>query len=130
MKGNCVFSFSFLMTICVASVLFSCATKPPALSNNGKPFPITEYEKIAQREFDNKNYENAILAYNAIIENYPDNKKAVVWANYEIGFCHFLLKEYEEAERYFRIVINEYQEPAATKLAQDRIEEIGEKKKK
>lgn len=129
MKLNCFFSLSLFVTFCLASLLLSCATKPPVLYNNGKPLPITEYEKIAQREFDNKNYENAILAYNAIIENYRDNKKASVWAYYEIGFCHLVLKEYGEAEKYFRIVINEYQEPAATKLAQDRIEEIGDKKK-
>jgi len=118
------------MAFFLVLTFFSCATKPPVLYNNGNPLPITEYQKVAQKEFDDKNYENAILAYSAIIENYPDNIKAVVWAYYEIGFCYFVLKEYGEAEKYFRIVINEYEEPAAKKLARDRMNEIGEKKKK
>jgi TolA-binding protein len=115
-------------------LLASCATKMPALSTEeGAPLSITDYEKIAQTERDNRRYENAVRAYEALIANYPDNVQAVAWANYEIGFCYFVVKRYDEAEKYFRIVINEFQEPAARKLAQDmlaKIAKIVEEKKK
>ncbi len=111
-------------------ILASCATRQPVLYNDGNPLSITEYEKIAQNERDNNRYDNAIEAYNAIITNYQDNSKAAVWANYEIGFCYYVQKEYSEAEKYFRIVINEFLEPAAKRLAEDMIAKIFEAKKK
>jgi tetratricopeptide (TPR) repeat protein len=111
--------------------LVSCATKKVAFyKEDGSPLSITDYEKIAQTLRDDSKYERAIEAYEAIIANYPDNQKAVAWAYYEIAFCYFVLKEYSEAEKYFRIVINDYQEPAATKLAQDMLAKILEAKKK
>jgi TolA-binding protein len=118
--------YFFLLTeFTVCMIIFqACASKPPVLYQNGKPFAISEYEKIAQKEFDDKKFTNSIAAYEAIIKNYPENTKAIVWAHYEIGFCYLMQKKYEDAERYFRIVINDYQEPAARKLAEDRIAEI------
>ena len=123
----------FVFYICI--ILFvlniqSCASKPPVLYQAGKPLAIIEYEKIAQNEFDKKKYKNAIAAYDAIIKNYADNTRALVWAHYEIGFCYYVQKKYEMAEKYFRLVINDFQEPAARKLAQDRIASIVEAKKK
>jgi TolA-binding protein len=98
--------------------IVSCASKQPVLYNeDGSPLAITDYEKIAQKEFDERRYNNAIATYNAIISNYPDVKQSVAWAHYEIGFCYYVMEDYEQAEIYFRIVVNEYQDPAATKLA-------------
>ena len=91
---------------------------------------ITDYEKIAQKEFEERRIDNAIVTYTAIISNYPDNVKAVVWAHYEIGFCYLVQEEYDEAEFYFRIVINDYQDPAATLLAEKMIGEIVEERAK
>jgi TolA-binding protein len=109
--------------------LLSCATPKPVLYNDGKPLSITDYEKIAQAEYDKGRYENAIDAYNAIIKNYPENQKALAWAYYEIGFCYFVLKEYDNAEVNFRKVINEFQEPAAKKLSAEIMAKIEQEKK-
>ena len=112
-------------------LLLSCASKMPALyQEDGSPLLITDYEKIAQTEFDERRYDNAIAAYTAIIANYPDNLKALAWANYEIGFCYLVKEDYDEAEFYFRIVINEYQDPAATLLAENMIGKIVEEREK
>lgn len=108
---------------------FSCATKAPVLyREDGSPLTITDYEKIAQKEFDERRYDNAIAAYSAIISNYPDNAKALVWAHYEIGFCYFLKEDLDQAEFYFRIVSNEYQDPAATRLADMMMGKISEER--
>ena len=123
--------FFLLIVIILLLIIFqTCAIKAPVLYKNGKPLAISEYEKIAQKEFDDKKFMNSISAYEAIITNYPENTKAMVWAHYEIGFCYLMQKKYEDAERYFRVVINDFQEPAARKLAQDRIAEIVETKRK
>jgi TolA-binding protein len=121
-----------LLTLVLVSVLLSsCASKRLVLyREDGSPLSITDYEKIAQVERDNRRYENAIEAYTAIITNYSDNQNALAWSHFEVGFCYFTLKKYSEAEQYFRIVINEFQEPAAKKLAQDMLVKIGEINKK
>jgi TolA-binding protein len=117
--------------IIIIMTVLSCASKMPALyREDGSPLRITDYEKIGQKEFDESRYDNAITAYTAIISNYPDNAKALVWAHYEIGFCYFIKKDYDEAEFYFRIVINEYQDPAATLLAEKMIGKIGEERER
>jgi len=108
----------------------SCATKKPVLYQDSKPLTYYAYEKLAQKEFDAGRYENAIEVYQAIIDNYTDNNAYLVWAYYEIGFCYKKLKDYGNAELHFRKVINEFQEPAAKKLAQDMIAKIIEKKEK
>jgi len=122
---------TFVVAIILIGVfmLFSCVTKPPILYNNGKPLSIVEYQKIAQKEYENENYDNAILAYQAIIDNYPSNTKAITWANYEIGYCYYMKKNYEKAESYFRKVINDFNDPAAKKLSNEMLEKISEKKK-
>lgn len=102
----------------------SCSKKIPILYKDGNPLSISEYEKIAQKEFDAERYSNAIKAYEAIIKNYPENPKALAWANYEIGFLFYIQKDYEKAENYLRKVLNEYQEPAAKKLSEQLITRI------
>jgi TolA-binding protein len=107
----------------------SCASKAPLLyREDGSPLLITDYEKIAQKEFDERRYDNAIAAYTAIITNYPDNKTALAWAHYEIGFNYYMKGDLDQAEFYFRIVLNEYQEPAASTLAEMMIGKIVEER--
>lgn len=126
-----LFTCLYLTIIVTISYTFlSCATKMPALYKDGKPLTITEYDKIAQKEFDNDRFENAIAAYEALIINYPDKLRASVWAHYEIGFCYYVQEEYDKAEIYFRKVTNEFQEPAADKLARDMLAKIVEAKNK
>ncbi|UCB47071.1 MAG: tetratricopeptide repeat protein [Spirochaetota bacterium] len=118
----------FVLVQILSLVLLSCATPKPVLYNDGKPLTITDYEKLAQAEYDEDRYENAIEVYRSIIENYPDNQKALAWAYYEIGFCYFVLKDYDNAMVNFRKVLNEFQEPAAKKLAGQIIAEIEQEK--
>ncbi len=121
----------FLFLLVLGCFMISCATRMPALySDTGEPLTINVYEKIAQEEYDNERYDNAITAYEAILKHYPDNLRASAWANYEIGYSYFVQKEYDTAEIYFRKVLNEYQDPASKKLAQDMLNKIVEEKDK
>ena len=130
MRKN-LYTYIYLIIILTISYIFlSCASKMPALYKDGKPLTIIEYDKIAQKEFDNNRFDNAITAYEAIITNYPDKLRASTWAHYEIGFCYYVKEEYDKAEIYFRKVTNEFQEPAAKKLARDMLAKIVEAKNK
>ena len=119
-----------MVNIIILLIIPACATKAPVLYKNGKSLSIIDYQKIAQKEYEDGNYDNAILAYNAIIDNYTSNIKAVTWANYEIGYCYYMKKDYDKSEAYFRRVINEYSEPAAKKLSNEMLDKISEEKKK
>jgi len=122
--------FFLLLTSFFIFFLSSCAIKLPALYRDGQPLSIVEYEKIAQKEYENGRYENAIKVYQTIIDNYPAHESSVVWAYYEIGYCYYEQENYETAEKYFRKVINAYQEPATEKLAKMMLDKIAEQKKK
>jgi outer membrane protein assembly factor BamD (BamD/ComL family) len=122
-----------MVSLSILSLTLSCASKKPVLYENGEPLSITEYEKIAQKEFDQGRYDNAVEVYQAIITYHSENAKALAWAHYEIGFCHYMKDDYDQARKYFRIVVNEYREPAATKLAEqmlDRLIELENQKNK
>jgi outer membrane protein assembly factor BamD (BamD/ComL family) len=109
----------------------SCSTKMPAIyTEQGGVRSITDYEKMAQKEYDEGRYDNAIAVYTAILRHYPFNVEAVTWADYEIGYCHYRLKEYAQAKVYFRTVANEHQDPAARTLALQMLDRIGEIEKK
>jgi tetratricopeptide (TPR) repeat protein len=97
---------------------------------DGSPLSIVEYEKLAQKERDANRFENAIKAYEAIIEHYGDNAGAVLWATYEIGFCYYRLERYADAEVYFRKIVDESQDPTAKKLSQDMLKRIVDKTSK
>ena len=121
----------FPLLLVLVFFMLSCATRMPSLySDSGEPLTISEYDKIAQKEYDNERYDNAIAVYEAILKHYPDNVRASAWANYEIGYSYFAQKEYDTAEIYFRKVLNEYQDPASKKLAQDMLNKIVEEKDK
>jgi outer membrane protein assembly factor BamD (BamD/ComL family) len=121
----------FLPLIVLLLVLVSCSTRSPAIyTERGEVRSITDYEKMAQKEYDEDRFGNAIDVYTAILRHYPFNDEAVMWATYEIGYCYYRLKEYDRAEVYFRAVLNEYQDPAARSLAQQMLDKIGEQESK
>ena len=60
-------------------------------------------------------------------ENYA---KDVAWAYYEIGFCYYYQKKYEEALKYFDIVLNNFTVLPPKILAQKVMQDIYEEKPK
>ena len=76
--------------------------------NKGNVFSAEKLLLEGQRAYNKKDYELALRYYNAIIEYYPDDKKNVAWAYYEIGYVYYIQEDYEDAKNYFTIVINNY----------------------
>ena len=89
-------------------IQISCTSlKEVVVQENIAPQIISE---MAYEEFNNKNYKKAIKYYQVIIERFDrvNYAKEVAWAYYEIGFCYYYMKKYEDAILYFDIVLNEF----------------------
>lgn len=55
--------------------------------------------------------------YQALALKREKIEKDKAWAYYEIGFCYYYMEEYEDAIKYFDIVINQFSVPAPKTLA-------------
>ncbi|GAG66913.1 unnamed protein product, partial [marine sediment metagenome] len=53
------------------------------------------------------NYEQAILEFTKVIENYPESDYAAP-AQYYIGYSHYLTQDYSQAILEFHITIDNY----------------------
>ena len=120
----------FYFFVILVFLLSSCASADK-VSVEEEKYPKIIAEK-AYTEFGNKNYKNAIAYYQYIIDNFDrDNyAKDVAWAYYEIGFCYYYQNKYEEALKYFDIVINSFTVLPPRILAQKVMQDIYDKKPK
>lgn len=120
----------FYFFVILVFLLSSCASAVK-ISVEEEKYPKIIAEK-AYTEFGNKNYKNAIAYYQYIIDNFDrDNyAKDVAWAYYEIGFCYYYQNKYEEALKYFDIVINSFTVLPPRILAQKVMQDIYDKKPK
>ena len=57
---------------------------------------VDQYEQ-AYDQFENGNYQQALNAFAAMLQQAPDNEALI----YDIGLCHHYLKQYEQADYYF-----------------------------
>lgn len=121
---------SFVFFSVLVLLLNSCASSVK-ISIEEEQYPKIIAEK-AYSEFGNKNYKGAIAYYQYIIDNFDrDNyTKDIAWAYYEIGFCYYYQKKYNEALKYFDIVINNFTVLPPRILAQKVIQDIYDKKPK
>ena len=55
-----------------------------------------EYEQ-AYKLFDQSNYQQALIKFEALLEQAPNNAALI----YDIGLCHHYLKNYQQADFYF-----------------------------
>lgn len=86
----------------------------------------------ANEYFNRGQYANAIAAYQVIIDRFDsvEYEKDVAWAYYEIGFCYYYNKKYENAIDYFDIVLQDFTVAAPRVLASIVLEDIYELKPK
>ncbi len=82
----------------------------------------------ANEYFNRGQYANAIAAYQVIIDRFDSAtyEKDVAWAYYEIGFCYYYNKKYEDAIGYFDIVLQDFTVAAPRILASIVLEDIYE----
>ena len=120
----------FVFLVVLVFLLISCASAVKVSVEEGQ-YPRIIAEK-AYTEFGNKNYKNAIAYYQYIIDNFDRDSyvKDIAWAYYEIGFCYYYQNKYQDALKYFNIVINNFTVLPPRILAQKVMQDIYEKKHK
>lgn len=99
----------FLFISLFLILLFSCTSTEFSVkdSNNN----IYSAEKLlieGDKAYNNNNYEIALKYYEAVLKYYPDDVTNSAWATYQIGYVYYKMEKYEEAKKYFNIVIEKY----------------------
>ncbi len=86
----------------------------------------------ANEYFNRGDYNRAIASYQVIIDRFDSEmyEKDVAWAYYEIGFCYYYSKKYEDAIGYFDVVLRDFTTAAPRVLASIVLEDIYELKPK
>ncbi len=82
----------------------------------------------ANEYFEKRNYNMAIKTYQVIIDRFDpvEHESDVAWAYYEIGFCYYYKKKYQDAINYFNIVLQNFTTAAPRILASIVLEDIYE----
>jgi len=78
--------------------------------------PDLDERILAQRgveAIDEDNYELALLYYQAIIDNPPDDINANLWSSYEIANIYYKMEEYFISLELLDALILEYENPNA-----------------
>jgi TolA-binding protein len=68
-------------------------------------------------------YKQALPAFQAVIDRYPDSRK-IPDALLKIGYCNYELKRIGAAEKALQAVAADYPETTAARLASQRLERI------
>jgi branched-chain amino acid transport system substrate-binding protein len=102
MKANCV-----IVLLSIFLVFSACVPKPPVPT---QPVPIGVEEElfaVAEKMFEFQDYPQALEAYRAYIDQYPDRPLASA-ALMKIGKIHSILGSFVEARRAYIRLISEY----------------------
>ena len=107
--GKVVFTFTIIVFL--SFLLFSCAAKEIVIKDeSGELIAPQKILLEGQKAVDEANYDLALLYYQALIDNYSENKEYVAWAHYEMGYVYFLLEDYENAKLHFKVIVEDYKD--------------------
>jgi outer membrane protein assembly factor BamD (BamD/ComL family) len=103
------------LLLAVLTAVLACKTGPAVI-----PEGLTAGELVqrAQEASDRNRYERAAEYYAAILTRFPEDKAAVVGAEYEIAFIQYKQKKYLEAEKGFGSLLARYGEADGAALPQ------------
>ena len=85
-----------LIALFVIFMYMSCETAPLEITED---MPVTLYLKKAQDEEKNNDLARAILYYEALISNYPDDIINITKAEFEIARLHYKMGKIDLAEQ-------------------------------
>lgn len=94
-----------LLAIAIVVALAACKTAPAEI-----PADLSQAELIqnAQESADNENWDAAIAYYQAILDRFPQDRSAVVAAQYEMAFIHYKQGNFAEAQAGFERLVGMY----------------------
>jgi ABC-type branched-subunit amino acid transport system substrate-binding protein len=102
MKANCV-----IILLCILSIFSACVPKPPAPTEPVQIGVEEELFSLAEKMYEFQDYPQALEAYRAYLNQYPDRPMASA-ALLKIGKIQAILGNFVEARRAYMRLISEY----------------------
>ncbi len=102
MKANCV-----IILLCIFLVFNACVSKPPVSTESALTGPDEQLFAVAEKMYEFQEYSQALEAYNAYINQYPDRPLAPA-ALMKIGKIYSIMGNFVEARRAYTHLISEY----------------------
>lgn len=96
-----------VIIVLLTVMLSACSTIPESSlpkEEDTADILLEKARSIYDLDFNNK----AIEVYQLIIDKYPEERKIVAWAYYEMAFIMFNMKKWDESLELFYIVVNKY----------------------
>ena len=99
-----------IIALCVllgsSLALTGCSSGPPVIPED---LSVLQFFQRAQEETENREWENALYYYKTFIERNPDDLPNVTAARYEIAFIQYKQKDYTNAAKDFRELLDFYE---------------------
>ncbi|MEW5768182.1 MAG: outer membrane protein assembly factor BamD [bacterium] len=95
---------------------------------SGKAAPYARL-KVAECDYENKNFVDALAGYEAFLNTYPTSKYAD-YAAYSRGWCHYHLGDYEKAVSVFDQFVKDFPESRYNPSAKDAVKQITQEMRK
>ncbi len=99
-----------------ALLLFSCVGVPAPEDIPDTLTPMEYFQKAQDAVASRNDYDTALVYYNTFKERFPQDLQGNVEADYEIGFIHYKLGEYQQAKDILKSVVARYETEEAAKL--------------
>lgn len=93
--------FSILILACG---LAACSGDKPVLKKNPAEVTVRDLLEYGRALFSAGYYKDAIREYRKVISQFPQAKSECAWAQYELSYSHYYLKDYDAALHEFRKV--------------------------
>ncbi len=99
-----------LLSFMVFLVLSGCS-KSANIKEDIKKLPANILMDRAAERYSVYDYKNALVYYQAVLDNHPESYEDVAWARYEMGYIYYVQKQYEKAREYFEAAAASQQAP-------------------
>lgn len=106
---------AILMFSLVATLFFSCASSPPAVSQDTSAQKIIQ---LAQERYDAYDLNGANYYYQILLDRYGSDPNYMLNAKYEMAFIEYKKGNKDKALAAFKEILARYDEPDASNLSQ------------
>ena len=106
MKHGSTYLRRFSLFAVLLALLGGCASEPGEIPEGLSP---AEMFQRAQEAVDDEKWEVALRYYEEFIARYPDERGAIVEAEYEIAFITYKQERYAEARTLFEAILADYE---------------------
>ncbi|URA09393.1 tetratricopeptide repeat protein [Thermospira aquatica] len=89
-----------LLSLVLFLTIGGCSQSTSVKEDIKKLSPNILMDKAAER-YSVYDYKNALMYYQAVLDNYPESYEDVAWARYEMGYIYYIQKKYNKSKEYF-----------------------------